>query len=863
MGSLTALNTFGANTLTYTDNRPSGIKFTFPKSRDIATVLGYDLTFDVQKTIDIEEIIKPTLANVYYEIDVSEVSGATVTWSTIPSGLLVTNPSTGVYRISTITTVAQWNTVSTPQIDLPAGYVGSMQYTASIKYYTDTGLQSMSWTVGKTIPVADMRGVFSTSVDGAAIRGAVFDQLVAYDISCEPNELIIDLLEAGTLSEFDYIPGNADAFGNAAPQLNTFSSDAITYSVTLSMDETDILESFSYSGTPDVSFAYDSGTKTATFSGNRSDVNTALSTIVINIDDDPTAFYWRFIITVQVTNDYNDFVDTFTVNAVATDDTYLGVTTSDTYSTNTATTIQGGPEVDPSSLTTGNFTTVITPKDPTQVTSFTGESLLSRSSSGGTPIDSPDTSIVPWETPQISQNGDYILIPNSQGVWLYYRSSGTKTLQKHFDVEGNNGTGEEYDGLQMTYNFNTFSQRWYPVALADNGSYVAIGLDEISGTDYYVRIYVRSGTSWSQQQELGPFTDNIINCKFNQDASKIVIVTDGGTIYNYSRSGSTWSSNYNISNIFTLTLSGTDGGTPWSYTLTYDETYTRKMAFNTTSSTDRLCIGMVYDSISPAITPSDPGWNDVSAYLGEKLYRIFRDSTNERNIIVDQPSGNRSQQVTSCDFNSDASKLVAIGAPTTYSYPSYGDACVVYNRSSTSWTGAHTLPVGAGVRDIAIADSKTDQVIVTLEQETFSSGGGEALDQIQMRYFMAVGSSFVQQFSEEPITGINNASSAGFPGIDISGDGEYIGFVNPSYDVNSDGAGFGRFFEYTKIDNGRFETGTKELTIRNVNKTDTDTLMDDWTMTPATDVSDTIQIVYTVTDPNGVTTSRIQDVDNT
>lgn len=164
MGSLTELTTFANTILTFTDNRPSGVIFDWPAARNINNTI-LDTSFIAERRINIVEIIDPATALVSYSIDVSAVSGATVTWDTIPSGCTVTVNS-GVYTISGIDSVEDWNTVAAPSIDAPVTFNGSFFYTSSINYTTPEGRQSKSWTVGTFIPVALFQSSFTqTSIE--------------------------------------------------------------------------------------------------------------------------------------------------------------------------------------------------------------------------------------------------------------------------------------------------------------------------------------------------------------------------------------------------------------------------------------------------------------------------------------------------------------------------------------------------------------------------------------------------------------------------------------------------------------------------------------------------------------------------
>ena len=170
MNSLHTLNERGAEQASYTDNRSDGPIFsrtnttnrtkTIEQNDDHAAVVG----------INVLDVVNPSAVNLYYEIDVSSLSGTTVTWSTVPTGCVVSNPSTGVYRITGIDNGSIWKQVRSPTIDIPASFTGTFVYTSTL-HYTDPTLgtaESKSWTV--TVTVTDVV-VLTTPVEQFFVPG--------------------------------------------------------------------------------------------------------------------------------------------------------------------------------------------------------------------------------------------------------------------------------------------------------------------------------------------------------------------------------------------------------------------------------------------------------------------------------------------------------------------------------------------------------------------------------------------------------------------------------------------------------------------------------------------------------------------
>jgi hypothetical protein len=150
MNTLEDLNTYGQTQLSYTDSRDPDIIFDrpLPVNQEVSIAVGQ--THTVPIGIDITEIIKPDLLNIFYEINVSSVAGATVAWDITPAGCSVSNPSTGVYRMNNIDTVAQWQIVRSPNIIIPSNREDNFTYTAAIKW---DPTKTKSWSVAATVGI--------------------------------------------------------------------------------------------------------------------------------------------------------------------------------------------------------------------------------------------------------------------------------------------------------------------------------------------------------------------------------------------------------------------------------------------------------------------------------------------------------------------------------------------------------------------------------------------------------------------------------------------------------------------------------------------------------------------------------------
>lgn len=159
MNSLTQLNTYGQTQLSYTDDRQAALIFDRATGSNQALTTAVGQTHYVVPGIEITEIIKPDSLNIYYEIDVGSVAGATVYWASLPSGVVYNNLGSGKYRITNIDTLAQWTAIKSPAILIPGTWSTDFSYTASIKYDPS---KTKSWTTAVKVTVTAFINAVST-----------------------------------------------------------------------------------------------------------------------------------------------------------------------------------------------------------------------------------------------------------------------------------------------------------------------------------------------------------------------------------------------------------------------------------------------------------------------------------------------------------------------------------------------------------------------------------------------------------------------------------------------------------------------------------------------------------------------------
>lgn len=235
MNSLANLNGYSNNTISFTDYRSSGVQFdrtvanngyiTGNEGSSLETFLGIEI-------LDISSYG----GNVFYDINVGAVSGATVTFASTPAGVSVNNLGSGLYRISNLNTLDLWNSAKNPIITLPRDYATNFVYSANVI----AGSDYRNWSVSVTMNNASEFDVTSL------------------------NSFIYNNTQQNTINIYPQITDNENSSG--------------TYSIVLSGNTGNAISNLSSTGSGGTS-SYNAGAKTLTISGTKAQVNSHLSNI--------------------------------------------------------------------------------------------------------------------------------------------------------------------------------------------------------------------------------------------------------------------------------------------------------------------------------------------------------------------------------------------------------------------------------------------------------------------------------------------------------------------------------------------------------------------------------------------------------
>lgn len=323
MNSLEDLNGYAGVEIEYIDQRSPDVLFDDDSASSQSVTVETGSTHLVPAGIEIIEIINYEQSLPTYEIDLQGTTGSTATWGSLPSHLSVDNSVPGLYIVSGMKTVADWDLIKSPTITTPSGFNGYWTYSATVKWNSTTTLETMPWTVA----------VYSGSVSDLSTP-----QIYYY-----------------TSSATQTVTGN--------PILTTTTSPA-TFTVTITPSTLSALTNMTTSGTGGTT-STNGSTKVVTITGTRTQVNSHLNNIVLVTN----ASISDFNLTFYVTNNFNANTDTVIMSIRNVSVQYLTNPTNVTYNEDTDFYNKTAPTItDASFADSTGYTLTITPSSTSAVT---------------------------------------------------------------------------------------------------------------------------------------------------------------------------------------------------------------------------------------------------------------------------------------------------------------------------------------------------------------------------------------------------------------------------------------------------------------------------------------------------------------
>jgi hypothetical protein len=335
MNTLEELNSYGNETIEYTDSRAANVTFTSVESLDYFLIINESTLHSVPVGIEIDEIINYASSLPTYTINLTDLTNATATWPTLPSYVTVENTTAGIYIVRGMRSQNDWDIVKSPSIAMPNSFFGEWSYSPTITYVYQSVLQTVNWLV--TLEVLESNSLGDT-VD------------FVYNISS--SQVIADnplIIEIGTLNP--------------------------TYTITVTPAAVSSVSTMSSAGTGGTS-NFNNSTKVLTIVGTKTQVNSHLSSITFTA----TAVENDFNMTYQATSSAGG-TDTKVQFFRCASILFLGVvrTPAVYYTEDIPLTVTGGPLITDTAFDgSGTYTYTVTPSSSSAVLT------LSATGTGGT-----------------------------------------------------------------------------------------------------------------------------------------------------------------------------------------------------------------------------------------------------------------------------------------------------------------------------------------------------------------------------------------------------------------------------------------------------------------------------------------------
>jgi hypothetical protein len=565
MNGLNDLNTYSDTTLTFTDLRTA--KVTFDRATPTAQTTSYVTagTFDMPLGINIIEIVLPGTEQVYFQVNVSNVSGATVSWPNLPTGYSVTTIGAGVYRVSNIQSRADWDLIKLARVTMPSGYSGNFTAICIIGYETT---KEKTWStsvlntsravlvVGSTMSTAArvirdtaaptvLTSAVSLSATGYRVVKIVgtFNPTARFAVVARASSAVI--AGAGAVNPVSYTPGTTS--NASGPVITDRNSGTTTWYATITTDHN--APRIATAGTGGSSVISGSG---RLITGTLAQVNSHLANLRIT---NTSTFNLSYNITYDISSN-NIANPTFNVVQLANSSnvSFLGAARGQvTYSVNTPALVNGGPRIQYRNESTSiyyDYTMTITPSDTNAVAT-----LLPNY--GKTWVEAPYYNKTQYSggVQGISADGTQIYLGNPAGngglgeIRFYFKQQVSPQLpwwDVGTSISGGSGFGKllnnNQGGTSISGDGLTFV-----TSLPQAGNTVNGTLKE-----GYLYVYTRSsaGQSWTFQATIARNTTGLgvyqtgmgkYGVALSDDGNTLASASsDGGNISIYVRSGSTW-----------------------------------------------------------------------------------------------------------------------------------------------------------------------------------------------------------------------------------------------------------------------------------------------------------------------------------
>lgn len=709
MNSLQELNNHGETQVEFDDDRDADVIFDLPAAVN-QTYSGFEgVSHEALVGIEIIEIINYQTSAPSYKLDVTDLSGATVEWTYVPSSCTVTNPSTGIYIISGFRNPAEWDDIKNPTIHTPNNFQGEWVYESTITW---NGTETHTWTV---------------------------------------TETLVDYASLTTPTQLNYVSGVDTSNGSYTTRIQDPGTiSGIVWTITCTPSRTASINTMSAPGTGGIggTSSFNSTTKVLTITGTEVQVNNRLTTMIVNIVDGEEV---DFTITYVSTNNTNSESDTVTQNCVSTRIDYLGLTrSSDTYQLNTATTITGGPLITDLSNSSGLGTYQL------EITAVPTSSVSTMSVDAVTQVIdvfAPSTDENFGRTLVISGDGNTLAVQGTlpgatdryqtdRGyVDIYVKSNGSWTRQARV-----RSTQTSLEGTFATFGNNIF------LSTDGNTMLISDSFNQISGSESgAVFTFTRSGSTWTQIAVVstpnspglgdafgrGLSTDSNISIMAVGANLDETVNTNEGIVTIWTRDGSTWTQTQTLKaptpvasgrygNFVSVSPDGNWLGVSDNPDSDYERVYIYQRSGNTYSYVQTITFsGQTITDTVGGISFSNTNRLAISYGVNTTKYVKMYNSGGgsfalTQTITVTGTSAGAPSVRLSLD-----DRVLYIG---DYSYNSYTGRVMAYRRGTTNWSNLGTIGNGAAANDNYGYSISTPDSADVLVSSAYGFDGAQAED---------------------------------------------------------------------------------------------------------------------------------------
>lgn len=532
MISLSALNTYSTNTVSFTDNRTPDVKFNIPAPKDLAFT-SLTQSFPLKRSIDIVDIIQPALAIVQFEIDVSALSGVVLSWPSIPSGVIVSNIA-GVYTINGINTVSDWEAMRQPTITLPS-YYGYFFYTCTIRYTREDGRQSKSWQVGTYIPEAQLDVSTYAIINPNRLRGTPEILIGVFSIDAE-----ISYAGFSGSEETDWYASQENDITDAP--LIAAEDEVNNWTVTITPSNTSIVTLITHTASvPGLSQSFNPTTKVKTYTGTKAQINQALATLRFTASSTRADFTFTYETEDPVSSvPYSRIQSARCMNLQYLND----ARGTATYTTGIDSLIGTSlPNIlDPDYTDEGTYTITVYPTATSQIANITSNGIIGWGVEQSFTHTASATGVFSEAAYGSSNNVIVLGNPNDD-------TNGTNAGAAHWLIKED----LEYSIVKNIFPSTNYGLYGAGIAMADDDTVIISQYGYADSSDPSGRVYVYergSGNTWTLAQTLytnsGTSSDQWfgyqLSCSRNGDVLAIARPTDTddgaeGAVYIYTRTG--------------------------------------------------------------------------------------------------------------------------------------------------------------------------------------------------------------------------------------------------------------------------------------------------------------------------------------